>query len=263
MSQCSDTLPTQSGTPTPTTTPSLPEHPAKFSGPLYPLFEEIVRRELASGAWQNRLHGPRAMRILDPFAGVGGCFNICRPEQESGAVRWIGWEIEYDWACQAVPSGDSEMMVLNSLTGMRALAFDGLTVDMVLTSPCYGNRMADHHNAKDDSERNTYRHKYGKELSEGTSATMQWGVDYRRFHRQCWEAVYDILDPGSVFVDNIKNHIRDGKEMLVSEWHRDTCLEIGFEMAKDYQVPVTSNRQGANGDLRVPFEHVYVFRKPE
>lgn len=35
----------------------------------------------------------------------------------------------------------------------RDRAFDG-----IVTSPCYGNRMADHHDARDDSKRNTYTH---------------------------------------------------------------------------------------------------------
>ena len=56
-------------------------------------------------------------------------------------------------------------------------SFSDATFDMVVTSPTYGNRMADHHNAKDGRRRITYTHNLGRTLTPGNSGAMQWGED--------------------------------------------------------------------------------------
>ena len=52
-----------------------------------------------------------------------------------------------------------------------ALPFADWTFDAVITSPTYGNRMADHHNAQDGSRRVSYRHS-GKHPARWSAAVL-------------------------------------------------------------------------------------------
>ena len=139
--------------------------------------------------------------------------------------------------------------------------FSDATFDMVVTSPTYGNRMADHHNAKDGRRRITYTHNLGRALTPGNSGTMQWGETYRQFHRLAWEEVERVLSIGGLFMLNVSNHIRMGDEVPVAEWHRDTLLAMGFTMDRDIEVPTARLRYGANYASRVRCEHVMCLRR--
>jgi tRNA G10 N-methylase Trm11 len=142
-----------------------------------------------------------------------------------------------------------------------ALPFADATFDGVFTSPCYGNRMADHHNAKDTSKRNTYRHQLGRPLSDGSAAGLQWGDEYRSLHERAWVEVHRVLSPGGAFLMNCKNHIRKGVEQRVVEWHRDAILALGFSPLFVEAIKCPGQRQGQNGNLRVDSEFVLGFVK--
>jgi hypothetical protein len=65
--------------------------------------------------------------------------------------------------------------------------FDDATFDAICTSPTCGNRMADHHEARDISPRHTYRHVLGRPRTPGNSGALQWGdgiagEEYRALH---------------------------------------------------------------------------------
>lgn len=126
----------------------------------------------------------------------------------------------------------------------------------------YGNRMADHHDAKDDSKRITYRHKLGRPLHERNTGQMQWGGEYMLMHRLAWIEVWRVLTPGGWFVLNIRDHIRDGKRVPVCDWHVLTAKSIGFELRNEQEVKTRGMRFGANRDLRLDHEMVYTFIKP-
>ena len=130
----------------------------------------------------------------------------------------------------------------------------------MVTSPTYGNRMADHHNARDGSKRITYRHTLGRALTPGNSGAMQWGAPYRELHRRAWHEVRRVLFPGGLFALNVSNHIRKGVEVPVVEWHRDTLLTMGFVMDEDIEVHTARLRYGENHALRVGSEHVLCLR---
>ena len=53
--------------------------------------------------------------------------------------------------------------------------YPDVTFDAICTSPTYGNRMADHHEARDGSPRDTYRHVLGRPLTPGNSGALHWG----------------------------------------------------------------------------------------
>lgn len=103
-------------------------HPAAY--PKYIL----ERLTLILGAEARQLGRP--VHVLDPFAGVGRIHDL--PER---VARTTGVEIEPEWAnCRAgTIVGDA-----TSLPADWTARFDA-----VVTSPCYGSRMADHHEAKD------------------------------------------------------------------------------------------------------------------
>lgn len=48
----------------------------------------------------------------------------------------------------------------------------------------------------------------------------------------------------------------------VTRWHRQTCVQLGFEVVRTRRLTLRGMRMGANRD-RVPFETVFAMRKPE
>lgn len=201
-------------------------HPAKYSDVLLPIFE----KELTGYA-----------KVLDPFAGTGK-LRLIRPDAYL-------LEIEPEWA-----------EIRGAAVGNALhLPWPDDTFDAVCTSPCYGNRMADHHNAQDSSRRNTYRHLLERELHPANAGQLQWGHDYCHFHWQAWLEARRVLRAGGKFVLNISDHIRKGRTMPVTRFHKLMLLLLGFEFICDYKQATPRNRQGENGALRVGYESVLVF----
>lgn len=206
-------------------------HPAKFTDTH---LEEIVKI----------LGGDRELNVLDPFAGVGTIHRL--------PYFTRGLELEPEWADQhhATVVGDA----LNT-------GFDNQCFDAVVTSPCFGNRMADNFEAKDDSKRHTYRHYLGRSPSEGSAAIMQWGDDYREFHKKAWLEAQRILVPNGKLIINIKDHIRGGEIQHVTQWHIEVCQEIGLKLLGEVTIPVSGLTHGENYEVRIPHESLLVFLK--
>lgn len=248
-------------------------HPAKFSEPILAVLLDVVKRE-----WEAV---GRPLRILDPYAGTGRCFALA----EYGSVSAV--ELEPEWAAH-----DPRVIVGDA----GALPFADDTFDVAAFSPCYGNRMADSHVAKDTcklcqgtgsgpgvlwengkpssdqrcpgckgsglSRRNTYTHKLGRKPSRGSTAVLQWGYQYRvATERHCIE-IARTLKPGSLAVINISNHIRDGVEQRVVEWWLNWWLVRGCTLIEARRVPTQRLGDGANREARVDGEMVLVLRLP-
>lgn len=215
-------------------------HPARFSAPLLPVLAAQLRPE-------DRL-------ILDPFAGTGLIHELAEP----GRRLTVGVELEPEWAAL-----HPDTICADSLALLDQWAATGRRFDAIVTSPTYGNRMADHHNARDTSKRNTYRHALGRPLTPGNSGGLQWGADYQAFHVRAWQLVYNVLRPGGRFVLNVKDHIRQGQQVNVVAWHERTLVEdVGFTYTHFEQVTLPGNGFGQNGQTRVPYEWVLTFDKP-
>jgi len=182
--------------------------------------------------------------VLDPFAGTG------RIHELGPAWDTVGVEIEPEWAHL-----HPRTIVGNAL----ALEFADATFDAICTSPTYGNRLADHHEARDGSVRRTYRHDLGRALHPENSGRMQWGESYRDFHERAWAEAVRVLRPGGLFVLNVKNHIRRGEEVDTTSFHRETLEQLGLKVVAEETVPVSGMRVGINRQARVTHESVLAF----
>jgi SAM-dependent methyltransferase len=215
--------------------PALVKHPAKF--PVVVL--NRITAVFDEWGWPSR--------ALDPFAGVGRVHTLF----EGRKTESVGVEIEPEWADQ-----HPNNIVGNALH----LDFPDAYFDAIITSPCYGNRLADHHDAKDKSHRYSYRHVLGHTVHPDSSAKMQWGKRYRAFHEEAWTEALRVLRPDSIFVLNSSNHIRGGEEQLVTEWHVNWFLAHGCCVLDFDTVRTSRLRDGANRDARAHYENVIAFR---
>jgi len=204
-------------------------HPARYSDNLL----DVFRRHLV--AYRH---------VLDPFAGTG------RIHELGPAWDTVGVEIEPEWAHL-----HPRTIVGNAL----ALQFEDGSFDAICTSPTYGNRFADHHEARDGSVRRTYRHDLGRALHPDNSGQLQWGEKYREFHAHAWAEALRVLRDGGRFVLNVKNHVRNKQVVDVTCFHLDHLESLGLSLVARAEVSARSLRVGANGAARVSHESVLVF----
>lgn len=220
------------------------KHPAKFSAPILAILNEIVQP-----MW----------RVLDPFAGVGLIHTL--------PCRTVGVEIEPEWA-HLHP--DTE--VGNALH----LRWRPKTFDAIITSPCYGNRFADHHRAKDGSTRRSYTHDMQAnlgdpehQLHEDNAGTLKFpGAAYEDFHRRAWTEAVRVLRPRGddrlrhpgLFVLNTKDFYADRQLVELGAWHRHTLEELGLHHIDTIAVPTSGLRYGENRE-RVDHEDILVMEK--
>lgn len=211
------------------------KHPAPYTPGLIPIFAEVLEG---------------AHSVLDPFAGTGRIHNL-----RDYGYDTTGVELEREWANMA------EGTIIGDSTKLTSIFPADQYFDAICTSPCYGNRFADAHEARDGSTRRSYTHDIGRKLSPNNAGAMQWGPKYRTLHSKVWEQCLQMLLPGGLFALNIKDHIRKLQRQYVAGWHVSELSRIGFTL--QYHIPfVTSGmRHGENYDARVPEEMIYVFKK--
>jgi len=209
-------------------------HPARFSKALLPLLAAYLR-----AGWL----------VLDPFAGVGGLARL----GFTGA-RFVLNEIEWNVITQA--QGKCRV-VGNALH----LPFADETFDAVVTSPTYGNRMADHHCARDASRRNTYYHAFGGVLHADNTGLLHFGAAYCERHVRAWGEAVRVLKRGGRFVLNVSDHIRGGRRVYVAKWHLDTLRGMGLTLCACHTVKTPRLRWGANRHLRCAAEYIFVLNK--
>lgn len=246
-------------------------HPAKFS----PGVLDALRRRL--DAESVRLG--RLPRVLDTFAGTGRIHDL---DGSSGFTT--GVELEPEWAAQRAGTivGDA-----------RSLPFGADSFDVVATSPCYGNRMADTYAGGgtcrrcagtgsvevgergerpvsicprcdgagvDVSTRHTYTIALGRPLADGNAGAMQWGDAYRDLHRAAIAEWRRVLRPGGLALVNMSNHVRAKREVPVVEWWVEALGTSGFGVVALDPIETPRLGHGQNHDARVSGERLIVAR---
>lgn len=207
-------------------------HPARYGNDLLDVFA---------------LHLHPGWKVLDPFAGTGKVHLL----RELADVYTTGIEIEPEWAAM-----HPDTQVGDALE----LPFAAATFDAIVTSPTYGNRLADNHNASDPERRRSYKHDLGRDLHQNNSGALQWGTEYRAFHTAAWAEAIRVLRPGGRFLLNIKDHIRAGEPQPVTGWHITHLTRAGLSLRWCVPVEQKGLRWGTNRE-RTPCEFVVVFEK--
>ena len=219
----------------------MTRHPARYSENLLPILARMV-----SGCGH----------IHDPFAGAGRIFALA---QHGFAGRITASELEPEWAaCHPA----------TEIADVLQLPYPDHSFDAIVTSPTYGNRMADHFTPGEgwqqaSTARNTYTHALGRKLSQHNSGQMQWGAGYRDFHLQAWAECRRVICPGGLLILNISDHIRGGAVQNVTDWHIDALTGLGFVLGERVAIATRRQRRGQNGDVRVDCEWVLRFEKGE
>lgn len=219
-------------------------HPAKFS-------DEIIASVRTLLLTQHALPGGR---VLDPFAGTGRIHQL----QDGGhdarlGVQTVGVELEPEWATMhpRTIQGDA-----------TRLPFPDESFGGVITSPCYGNRMADTYLGDEKgSTRYTYTTALGRRLHPQNAGAMQWGDRYRQLHTEAWREAARVLQSGGLFLLNISDHIRAGKVVPVSAWHLQALIPLGFDWFAAYPIRTRRQKHGQNGERRVGVEWLHVLKK--
>lgn len=215
----------------------VPPHPATFSKVVLERIYELL------GLYSH----PGAV-VLDPFAGVGLVHEL-RPMYET-----LGIEIEPDWAKAHTFTFCDDARRIDEM--FRVSRFDA-----IVTSPCYGNRLADNYNASDPHARRSYRIDLGHELAEGNAGGMHFARDgrYELLHDDVWRACERVLAPGGVFILSIKDFVRDGHVMALTGWHVGVLASLGLVAIDLRTVPTKGLPMTTAPDLP---EYVIAFRKP-
>lgn len=213
-----------------------PKHPARYTPALLPIFERLL-------AGYDK--------VLDPFAGTGERLLSIRPDAYLV-------ELEPEWA--AVSQAKTDRSIVGNALLLHEIFPEGF-FDAVCTSPAYGNRFADHHNAKDASRRRSYTHDLGRSLHTDNAGKLHYGPSYQDLHRRVWRNVRHVLRPGARFVLNVKDFVRKGAVVPVTDWHIGTILEIGFTMVEHCKVDAPGLRHGQNRAARVDYESVIAFER--
>lgn len=240
------------------------DHPAKFSN--------------SEMRWLDVLLPDDAL-VLDPMAGVGRIHELMTADNDRTTY---GIEIEPEWAAthERTDCADS--------TNLAWIPDN--TFDAVATSVTYGNRMADHHDAKDAckhcqegkvrktprsrtwedckkcggsglSKRNTYKHVLGHDLVDNNTGAMQWGQEYKRVNLAILTETTKKLKPGGDFILVVSDHIRKDEHQYVVAWYVSTMQRLGYTLVNVLPCGIPRNRNGKNAEKRVDASLVLHYKK--
>jgi SAM-dependent methyltransferase len=213
------------------------KHPATYTNSFIPKFAELLIG---------------CNNVLDIFGGIGK-LALIKDYGFKGKV--VCNELEPEWAEIGKYKVDEW-----SIGDAANLRFANCEFDAICTSPTYGNRMADHHNAKDGSKRITYRHCLGRPLNEENTGKMQWGEKYRQKHIEIYNECLRVLKPKGLMIVNVSDHIRKGQVVNVVKWHKETLINFGMELIDEIKIETPRMGFGQNAKSRVQHECILVFR---
>lgn len=216
-----------------------PKHPAKFTDILI----ETIAKHISEGD-----------RVLDPFAGTGkiGMLKSYVPNLIIGANELEPeWLTPNEYGCDYLYYQDAEF--LNPLENYN----------VIITSPTYGNRMADNFKASNPQGRITYTHYLGRTLTDGNTGKMHFGKKYQDKHVACFKNLLHLLPKSGKVIINISDFIKQGQIIQVVDWYVEMMESLGMELIDDIPVHTPRMRYGANNNVRVEEEHILIFRFEE
>jgi SAM-dependent methyltransferase len=248
--------------------PETRPHGAQFSDAALAVITDAIKR------YPTRLRDT-PLRVLDPFAGVGGIFRLTETIPDLDVV---GVELEPEWA-----HAHRETLVGDAT---HLDGFPDESFDLVITSPAFGNRLADSYDGHgqcrrcagagtvnselcvrcggagvDQSKRHTYRIWLGRPLHDANGASYQWGEVYRDIHRRAWREAYRLLRDGGFLMVDVKDHRRSFQWQAVPEWHLGAAVKIGFTFAEDVTYVADGIRHGTNHEARDDVAHLLILSK--
>jgi len=212
------------------------KHGAKYSDEILDVASKIIAREL-----QVRV-------ALDPFAGSGRVHEIA----DECNLWTFGIEIEPEFATM-----NTKTFVGDSTVDIPKWFEDG-SVDVVFTSPCYGNRMADVDMR--ESCAGTYAKWLGRPPSKNSAGGMQWGKKYFDLHERVWGQVTLASKRGALFVLNTKDFPRNFKRVHVGLWHLNVLTSLGWSWVGHEMVDAPGQNFGANQGHKVNNEDLFILR---
>lgn len=214
-------------------------HPAKYSNSLLPVLAE-------------HSYGV----VLDIMGGVGKSGLL--KDYNDKITKVIINELEPEWANQAPEYGVDEVIVGDA----KNL---NLSVDCIVTSPPYGNRMADNFKAgsKGGKSKTSMKKRYAGDLGRTPTDGSVCCLHFDKGYQEAITGIYDAVIENCTFdrfVLNVSNFIRNFEEVNVVGFFEDYFKSKGFRVVE--KIPVKTPRQrgvGANTKLRVASEIVFVF----
>lgn len=211
-------------------------HPAKFSDELLP--------HLAKYAYGF---------VLDPMGGTGKAGLL--KKFNSDILHVTINEIEKEWADQA------HLNLVDHVIVGNAKDLKG-GYDCIVTSPPYGNRMADNFKAgKPDSMRRRYAGDLGREPSEGSVACKHFGKGYEDMMINIYDSIL-LNVKFELFILNVSDFIRQFKRVDVCGFYIGYFESRGFHLLNREEVKTRRQKGvGANAHLRVESESVMVFSR--
>lgn len=176
--------------------------------------------------------------VLDPYGGVGGIHKL----RELGGWTTVCVEREPEWheqACRLYPALTGHTVLADLLSLVRL----GDGMDAIVTSPAWGNRLADTYMGGSDEKagrapsarsRRTYSIALGRVPDEGSSCTLDFergrgGDAYRNLHVRHLRHMATLLKPGGVVIIDIADHERKKQRQRVTDWWEMALgMTIGF-----------------------------------
>lgn len=256
---------------------AVEDHPAKFSKPVLAVIQAALEAEDRRAL--------RPMAVFDPFAGTGLVHGLATVH---GLHTW-GVELEPEWAaCHPAT------VVGNAL----ALPFATGSMDGLVTSVCYGNRLSDSHAAKDQcktcegrgkivdgdgelpalveckvckgyglSRRNTYTHRLQAALRDpdhklhpDNAGTLLWGRRYRQFHEAAYLEALRCIRPGGFAIVNISNFLETSGKVTVEHKVSEWTMNawLRLQVRLTSSTPVPTQRNKQGANRDTRAEHEHV-----
>jgi hypothetical protein len=227
----------------------MTSHPAPFSDSIMEKLRELI------ADWE----GP----LLDPYAGIGRVHELGRDDT-------MGIEIEEEWAdthertlwgdssTLRVTAHDAKMMTVDEPhRSSPQLGYEWLRPNGIVTSPDYGNRMADQYlgtpeeRRRRDEEgvmprRRSYAISLGRKLTPGNAARYGFGDDYCATHTRIFTAVTDVCNPGARLALNVSDHFAAYTRIYVTSWWVEMVASLGWYVERMIPVGTKRFRDGAN-----------------